>query len=68
MDGKFNSQSEVICCFCAEYLCLKDATIINVQPNFESEEVQTLFSHREHFVDKINKKIPLHPDFYDMEC
>ena len=65
MDGQFNKNSEVICCFCGESLFLKDAVVLNVQSSFESDETQSFFSHREHFVEKIVKSIPLHPDFYD---
>ena len=67
MDAQFNKNSEVICCFCGKSLLIKDAVILNVQPCLESEEVQSLFAHRQHFVEKINKAIPLHPDFFDDE-
>jgi hypothetical protein len=63
MDGQFNRNSEVICCFCGKFLFLKDAVVLNVQPSIESEEIQNFFSHKLHFVERIDKSIPLHPDF-----
>ncbi|OIN56675.1 hypothetical protein BLX24_23910 [Arsenicibacter rosenii] len=65
MDGQFNKQSEVICCFCGKGLLVKDAVILNVQPNIESEEIQNFFSHKKHFTELIDKSIPLHPDFFE---
>jgi len=65
MDGQFNKNSEVICCFCGESLFVKDAVILNVQPSIESDEIQNFFSHKEHFTEKIVKSIPLHPDFFE---
>jgi hypothetical protein len=67
MDGQFNKNSEVICCFCGENLFVKDAVILNVQPSIESDEIQNLFCHKNHFVERIIKSIPLHPDFFDDE-
>lgn len=65
MDGQFNKNSEVICCFCGKNLFVKHAIILNVQPSIESDEMQIFFSHKEHFTEKIVKSIPLHPDFFD---
>ena len=65
MDGQFNKNSEVICCFCGKSLFLKDAVVLNVQTSVESDEIQNFFSHKEHFVEKIDKSIPLYPDFFD---
>lgn len=67
MDGQFNKNSEVTCCFCGESLFLKDAVVLNVQPSIESEEIQSFFSHKKHFTEKINKSILLHPDFFEDE-
>lgn len=67
MDGQFNKNSEVSCCFCGESLLLKDAVILNVQPGIESEEVQNFFAHKEHFKERINASIPLHPGFWGEE-
>lgn len=65
MDGQFNKNSEVICCFCGKSVDVKDAIILNVQPSIESDEVQNFFSHKKHFTEKLDKSIPLHPDFFD---
>ncbi len=65
MDGNFNEN--VVCCFCGETLLLRDATILVLQPNIENDEKQTLFCHKNHFVEKIHKSIYLHPDFFDEE-
>ena len=56
--------NNVVCCFCGESLLLLNAIILNVQPNARSEEAQRLFAHKHHFTEKINKAIPLHPDFF----
>ena len=63
MDGSLNDK--VICCFCGESLFLKDATILNVQAYYDSEESQQLFCHRNHFLKTIHESIFLHPDFFD---
>lgn len=65
MDGQFNKNSEVMCCFCGNYLPIKNALVLSVYPNLESEESQNLFSHKSHFVERLVKSIPLHPDFYE---
>lgn len=65
MDGQQNFNSEVTCCFCSEQLLLKDAAILNIQPNINSEEVQSFFCHKHHLLELINKSIPLHPDLFD---
>lgn len=65
MDGNYNEK--VVCCFCGESLLLKDSAILLVQPNVENEEKQQFFCHRNHFVEKINQSIFLHPDFFDDE-
>ena len=67
MDGQFNKNSEVICCFCGKSVFVRDAVVLNVQPNIESEEIQNFFAHKEHFAEKIHKSIPLHPDFFEEE-
>ena len=66
MDGISNKMSEkVICCFCGEYLPIKNAAVIIVQPSVESQETQQLFCHKKHLIERINKSVPLHPDFFD---
>lgn len=57
--------TEVVCCFCGDSLLLKEAAILMVQANLESNEKQQLFCHKNHFVERIHKSIPLHPDFFD---
>lgn len=66
MDGNYN-KTIVVCCFCGESLSVEEAIILNVQPSVHSNEVQNLFSHRDHFVEKIDKSIFLHPDFFEDE-
>lgn len=67
MDGQLNSSLEVKCCFCGNYLPIKKALVLSVYPNIESEESQQLFSHKDYFVEKVVKCIPLHPDFFEEE-
>lgn len=64
MDGLLN-KNEVVCCFCGNSLSIEEAVILNVQPNIESEESQTLFSHKEHFIKALDKTIMLYPDFFE---
>ena len=66
MDGQ-QGNMEVTCCFCGEGLLLKDAAVITIQPNIESDEVQQLFCHKNHLIERIDKSIILHPDLYDEE-
>jgi hypothetical protein len=63
MDGNLNE--EVVCCFCGEMLLLREAVILNVQPDIQSDESQNLFCHRNHFIANIHKSIILHPDLFD---
>ena len=65
MDGNLNNK--VVCCFCGESLFLKDAAVLTAQPNFESDEMQQLFCHKNHLVERVDKSIPLHPDFFEDE-
>jgi hypothetical protein len=58
MDGK----NKVVCCFCGEQIDIKEATVIIVYPNYNSEESQEFYCHRKHLVEKFIKSIPLHPD------
>lgn len=66
MDGHLNDM-EVSCCFCGRGLLLKDALIINVQANIESDETQQFFAHKKHFTEKIHPSIPVNPDFLDQK-
>lgn len=63
MDGNYNEK--VVCCFCNKELLLTEASILIIQPSINSEESQTLFCHKNHLVEKIDKSIFLHPDFFD---
>jgi hypothetical protein len=60
-----NKNETAICCFCGKQVLLKEAVILSVQINIESNEIQYLFCHKEHFVEKIDKSIILHPDLVD---
>ncbi|MEY3965839.1 MAG: hypothetical protein RL263_1008 [Bacteroidota bacterium] len=64
MNGQLNNSTEVLCCFCGNYVSLKDALVLSIYPNIESEESQQLFSHKSHFTERVVKSIPLHPDFF----
>jgi hypothetical protein len=60
-----NLNEKVVCCFCGESLNIKVAAVIVLKPNIDSEESQQLFCHKIHFVEKIDKRIVLHPDFFE---
>ena len=62
MAGNLNNDDKVVCCFCGKSLPLKDAVILAVQTNVDNQEIQQLFCHKKHFVEKIDKTIVLHPD------
>ncbi len=62
MDGKISQK--VVCCFCGESLLIEKAVVVIIKPSFESEELQELFCHKEHLLEKIDRSIILHPDFY----
>lgn len=61
--GGFYNNNEIICCFCSKQLLLKDAAVLNIQPNINSDEIQSLFCHKYHIIELVDKSIPLHPDF-----
>jgi hypothetical protein len=63
MDGLLN-KNEVICCFCGKSLSITKAVVLNIQPNIQSDEFQSLFCHKYHLVELINKSTPLHPDLF----
>lgn len=69
MDGnlidKENLSDKVVCCFCGQSLFYKDAVLLSVQPNYKSDEVQQLFCHKNHLIERLNKSIFLHPDFFE---
>lgn len=54
------NKMEVICCFCGKPISYNEAMVINVQSNVNSEEVQQLFCHKEHLIEKLDKSIPLY--------
>ena len=60
-----NSNDKVVCCFCGNSLFFKEATILIVQPNPANEERQQLFCHKNCFVERVDKLIFLHPDFFE---
>jgi hypothetical protein len=62
-----NKNENAICCFCGKPVLLKEAIILSVQINIESEEIQYLFCHKKHFVKTLDKSIILHPDLVDIE-
>ena len=64
MDGLLN-KNDVTCCLCGEPLLITEAAVLNIQPNIQSDEVQSLFCHKYHLVELINKSIPLHPDLFE---
>jgi len=64
MDGQLNN-TEVICCFCGKPELLSNAVVLIVKPHIDEEETQQFFCHRNHFVNLIDKSIPLHPDLLD---
>jgi len=59
------NKKEVVCCFCGESFLITKAAILTIQPNIQSEEVQSLFCHKYHIVELINKSVPLHHDFFE---
>ena len=63
MDKTYNEDKiEVVCCFCGKPLSYHDEKVINVKSNIKSEEVQQLFCHKEHFIEKLDKSVPLYID------
>jgi len=64
MDGNYSAE-KVVCCFCGEEVLLGEAVILNVQANIQSEEIQRLFCHKNHFTERINSSIPLYLEFED---
>jgi hypothetical protein len=62
-----NKNENVICCFCGKPFSLKEAVVLSVQINIESEEIQYLFCHKKHLTEKIDKSIILHSDLADIE-
>jgi len=66
MDGLLN-RDKVVCCFCGDSLLITKAIVLNIQASIHSDEVQSLFCHKHHLVELINKSIPLHPVFSKSE-
>ncbi len=67
MECQSNNNLEVMCCFCGNYLPISKALVLSIVPTICSEESQQLFSHKNHFVEKVVKSIPLHPDFFEAD-
>jgi hypothetical protein len=63
MDGNLNNN--VMCCFCGETITLEDAVVLTIQSNYKNDEKQQLFSHKTCFIERVNKSVVLHPDFFD---
>lgn len=64
MDGILNN-TMAVCCFCGKSLPLESAVILKVWPNEKSEECQTLYCHKSHFVKALDKSVILHPDLLE---
>jgi oligoribonuclease (3'-5' exoribonuclease) len=60
----FNFIEQVMCCFCGNAINLDDAVILSIMPSLEAEEAQTLFCHKHHLLERLDKSVVLHPDFY----
>jgi hypothetical protein len=60
-----NESTNVKCCFCGEWLLLNDASVLDVRFNIKSDETQRLFCHKHHLIERLDKSIPLHPDFFE---
>ena len=63
MDGNLNNLA--LCCFCGDSVAVSEAIVLTVALNMNSEESQTFFAHKQHFVEALNKNIPLDPDFFE---
>ena len=64
MDGNYSTE-KVVCCFCGKEVLLGEAVILNVQANIQKEEIQQLFCHKNHFIERIDNSIPLYLEFGD---
>ena len=63
MKDKSDSKSlNVICCFCGNSLKFNLAVELIIKPNPDSDELQTLYCHKNCLSGLIIESIPLHPD------
>jgi hypothetical protein len=66
MENKITSNPDsAVCCFCGESVRLSNAVVLKIKPNLDSDEIQTLFSHKSCLGKLINPGIPMHPDIRD---
>ncbi len=63
MDGSFNDN--VMCCFCGDTVSMDKAAVLTIQSSLKNDEKQQLFCHRTCLVEKVDKSVILHPDFFD---
>jgi hypothetical protein len=54
-----------LCCFCFEPVPARSEVSLVVYPIPEEDETQTLVAHRSCLVERVDRRIPLHPDLLD---
>ena len=54
-----------LCCFCFEVIASSGEVLLVVLPVPGEEESQSLSAHRHCLVDRVDRRIPLHPDLVD---
>ena len=59
--------SEVICCFCGDWLLDHDSVQLAVFPTADRDESQTLYSHRKCLAERLTAGIPKHPLLLDSD-
>jgi hypothetical protein len=51
-----------MCCFCGNSLNMEDAVVLSILPNIEAEEAQTLYCHKQHLLERLDKSVSLYLD------
>ena len=54
-----------LCCFCFEPVSAPSEVCLVVYPIPIEDESQTLVAHRSCLVERVDRRIPLHPDLLD---
>jgi len=57
--------SEVVCCFCGEWLLEDHSVQISIFPTVDRDEAQSLYCHRQCLADRLASNVPKHPALLD---
>ncbi len=63
--ARVSAVAVVVCCFCGQSLSERDAVRMVIFPPDAEGESQTLYCHRKHLLQHLDRSVPHHPALDD---